>query len=148
MPTTLGTEYPTNWKGTPPHMLREDVPVWQRFQGKYSVLWKKLYLDVLVGGPFLSAEEEKDNMKRMWRYNNSKRLDALAVLENGVWIIEVTASPGLRALGQLLTYVSLWQDDDPLSLIETPVLVCETLDTDLISSAAKFGIVTYLLPSP
>ena len=87
-------------------------------------------------------------MKRMWRYNNSKRLDALAVLENGVWIIEVTASPGLRALGQLLTYVSLWQDDDPLSLIETPVLVCETLDTDLISSAAKFGIVTYLLPSP
>ena len=147
MPTTLGNEYPTTWQGTPPHMLREDVPVWHRFQERYSSLWKKLYLDVLVGGPFLSPGEEKDNMKRMWRYNNSKRLDALAVLENEVWIIEVTAAPGLRALGQLLTYVSLWQDDDPLSFIETPIIVCETIDTDLIASAAKYGIVTYVLPS-
>jgi len=147
MPTTLGDPFPTNFGGTPPHMLREDIPVWHIFQERYSALWKKLYLDVLVGGPFLSAEEEKDNMKMMWRYNNSKRLDALAVLENEVWIIEVAANPGLRSLGQLMTYVSLWQDDDPVGLIEIPVLVCEIIDTDLIHAAAKYGIVTYVLPS-
>lgn len=145
MPTTLGNPYPINYGGTPPHMLREDVPVWSKFQEKYSSLWKALYLDVLVGGPALTKEEEKDSFKRMWRYNNSKRLDALAVLEKEVWIIEVASKPGLRSLGQLLTYVSLWQEDDPFGLIEKPVLVCEVIDTDLISSAAKYGILTFVI---
>ena len=127
-------------------MLAEDVPVWFRFLDRYGSQFEELYYDTLVGGPALSKEEEKDGMKRMWRYNNSKRLDAVGKLKNEVWIIEVSARPGLRALGQLLTYVALWQEDDPFGLIERPILVCEAVDTDLISSAAKYGIQTYVIP--
>ena len=145
MPTTLGPEYQTSFAGNPPHMLREDIPIWNKFRLKYSSLWKRLFLDVLVGGPVITKEEELDGLKRMWRYNNSKRLDALAVTDQDVWIIEVSANPGLRALGQLLTYVSLWQDDDPFGMIERAVLVCETVDTDLLHSAAKYGILIYVM---
>lgn len=126
-------------------MLREDVPVWLKFLELYHQQFEKVYFDVLVGGPYLSAEEEKQPLKRMWRYNNSKRLDAVAKLKNEIWIIEVASVPGLRAIGQLLTYVALWQEDDPFGLIEKPVLVCSAVDTDLISSASKFGIVTYVI---
>ena len=145
MPTTLGPEYLPSFSGNPPHMLREDIPVWDKFREKYSPLWKKLFLDVLVGGPSLTPDEEKDGLKRMWRYNNSKRLDAVALLENEVWIIEVASNPGLRSLGQLMTYVALWQDDDPLGLLEIPVLVCEIQDTDLTMSATKYGIQTFVI---
>lgn len=146
MPTHLGKKYLTTWRGRPPHMLQEDVPVWTKFIDKYSAYFKAIYYDVLVGGPSISAEEEKEPMKWMWRYNNSKRLDAVALLDKEVWIIEVASRPGLRAVGQLMTYVALWQEDDPLGLLEKPVLVCEHIDTDLIASAAKYGIQTIAMP--
>lgn len=146
MPTRLGEEYSINWRGIPPHMLREDIPVWMKFIEKYYIQFDKIYYDVAVGGPFLSELDKKDPLKRMWQYNNSKRLDALAIVGKEAWIIEVTSTPGLRAIGQLLTYVALWQEDDPLGLIERPILVCSAMDTDLLSSAAKYGISAYIMP--
>ena len=111
MPTTLGKPFSINWRGRPPHMLRPDIPVWYRFLEKWGFLFKKLYYDSLLGGPTLTKKEEKDYMKRMWRANNAKRTDAIAETENEVWIIEVADGPGMRAVGQLMVYQSLWFED-------------------------------------
>lgn len=129
-------------------MLRQDVPVWYRFLETWGHLFVNLYYDCMLGGPFLSPEEAKDPMKRMWRANLAKRADAIGETENEVWIIEVADTPGLRAIGQLLTYLSLWQEDPKIAKIERAVLVCNVVDTDLIASAAKYGIVTYVMPQP
>lgn len=127
-------------------MLHTDIPVWYRFLEKWGLFFEKLYYDVLLGGPHLSPAREKDPMWRMWRANTAKRADAIAELENEVWIIEVARSPGLRAIGQLMTYLALWQEDPKIEKIEIPVLVCEVVDTDLIASAAKYGMRTYVTP--
>lgn len=145
MPTYLGNPQSTLWRGNPPHMLREDIPTWLKFINQYYGQFESIYYDVLVGGPFLSPEEEKDPLKWMWRYNNSKRLDAVAKLKSEIWLIEVSSRPGLRAIGQLMTYVALWQEDDPFQIIERPVLVCEAIDTDLIYSASKYNIQTIVV---
>jgi len=146
MPTILGRPYNTGWRGSPPHMLREDVPIWQRFLDKYGDFYPAVYYDVAVGGPDLSEEELKDPLKRMWLYNNSKRIDAVIKLPDEVMIIEVSTTPGLRAIGQLLTYVVLWQRDDPWQLIEKPYLICEHMDKDLITSASMYGISVIVVP--
>lgn len=146
MPTVLGRPYNTSWRGSPPHMLKEDVPIWLRFLDKYGDFYPGVYYDVAVGGPELSKEELEDPLKRMWLYNNSKRIDAVIKLPEEVMIIEVATRPGLRAIGQLLTYVSLWQEDDPWGLIERPYLISEHVDKDLIRSAAKYGISTIIVP--
>ncbi|GAH74613.1 unnamed protein product, partial [marine sediment metagenome] len=96
MPTDLGRPYALDWRGDPPHMLKRDVPVWYRFLEKWGTPFLNLYYDCLLGGPFLSPEEKKDPLKWMWRVNLAKRADAIAELENEVWIIEVTTDPGLR----------------------------------------------------
>ena len=145
MPTFLGNPQSTLWRGNPPHMLREDIPVWLKFINKYYSQFEAIYYDVLVGGPFLSPEEEKDPLKWMWRYNNSKRLDAVAKLKDEVWLIEVVTHTGIRSLGQLMTYMALWQDDDPLGLIERPVLLTSIVDQDIIYSASKYGIQTIVI---
>lgn len=126
-------------------MLREDFPVWFRFLAKYDTLFREIYYDVLVGGPYLTPDELKDPLKRMWQYNNSKRLDAVIKVETETWLVEVSSRPGLRAIGQLMAYVAMWQDDDPFGLIERPILVCEFIDTDLIHAASKYGISTYVV---
>jgi len=127
-------------------MLTPHIPVWYRFLEKWGHLFTALYYDAHLGGPTLSPDQEKDPMWRMWRANTSKRADAIAELQNEVWVIEVSARPGLRAVGQLMVYLALWTENPAIAKIEVPILVCEEIDTDLIASAAKYGIRTYATP--
>jgi len=121
-------------------MLPPDIPVWYRFLDTWGHEIKNLYLDCLLGGPYLTEEEEKDPIKKSWRHVNSKRPDAIAETENEVWIIEVSANPGLRAIGQCLAYLALWLEDPKIEKIEHAVLIVQTLDTDLGAVCAKMGV--------
>jgi len=140
MPTTLKGKYSIAWRGDPPHMLPPDIPVWYRFLKTWGHEFVALYYDCLLGGPYLSPEEEKDPIKKSWRYVNSKRPDAIAETRNEIWIIEVAANPGLRAMGQCIAYQALWLEDPKIAKLEVPVLVVETLDTDLGAACAKMGV--------
>ncbi len=126
-------------------MLTTDVPVWYRFLEKYESFFLNLYYDVLLGGPTLSAEDLLNPFQRMFRSNNSKRADAIAELSDSVWIIEVADRPGLRAVGQLQVYRSLWIEDPAILKPEKVVLVANAVDKDLLSSAARMGIDIYIV---
>ncbi len=145
MPTTLKKPFSLDWRGDPPHMLAPDVPVWYRFLDKWRHEIITLWYDCLLGGPVLTPEEEKDPVKKSWRHLNSKRPDAIAETENEVWIIEVSANPGLRAMGQVMSYQALWQEDPKIEKLDRTVLVVETLDTDLGAAAAKMGVLIYVV---
>jgi hypothetical protein len=143
MPTTLGPVFTTDWRGSPPHMLPPDIPVWYRFLEVYGERFLRLYYDCLLGGPWLTPEQEKDSMWRMWRANQSKRADAIAELQTEVWIIEVAKDPGLRAVGQLQVYRSLWIEDPKILKPERMILVFQDFDRDLVAAAAQHGIQCY-----
>jgi len=93
----------------------------------------------------LTTDQEKDPFRKMWRYNTSKRADAIAELENEVWIIEVADYPGVRAVGQLNVYQTLWIEDPKIMKPERLILVSERIDEDLGAACARFGIQTYLV---
>jgi len=128
-------------------MLFPDVPVWYSWLAKYGQFIDNLYYDCLVGGPWLPEGSAPDKYTAQWAYNISKRIDAIAEMDNEVWIIEVATSPGLRAIGQLLCYWALWLEDPKIMKPEKLVLVCSAVDRDLIACAAKYGIVTYVTPA-
>ena len=146
MPTTLGAGFPTNWRGTPRHMLQQDVPVWWRFLDRYGQYINTVYYSCLVGGPWLTPIEEQDPLKVMWRANTAKRIDALAELEDSIWIIEVSDRPGMRALGQLITYQSLWREDPIIDKPVTLVLVSSSVDEDIAIASARSGVKQFILP--
>jgi len=127
-------------------MLTADIPVWYRFLDVYGHLFKSLYYDCFVGGPWHTAKELEDPMTRMWWANTAKRLDALVELENEIWIIEVTSAPGLRAIGQLQSYRVLYLEDPKFEKLEKMVLVLEHIDTDVVAAAAAYGILCYVMP--
>ena len=127
-------------------MLQTDVPVWLRFIDRYGQFFKSVYYSCLVGGPWLTPEQELDPMQIMWRANTAKRIDALAETENEVWIIEVADYPGMRSIGQLVTYRMLWLEDPKISKPEKMVLVLSRLDTDIAAAAFSIGILLYVLP--
>jgi len=93
----------------------------------------------------LTPEEEADPFKKMWRYNTSKRADAIAETETEVWVIEVADYPGLRAVGQLNVYQTLWIEDPKIIKPEKMVLVSERVDVDLLAACGRFGIQVYIV---
>jgi len=145
MPTDLGRSYPLDWRGDPPHMLKRDIPVWYRFLEKWGSRFINLYYDCLLGGPYLTPEEKKDPLKWMWRVNLAKRADAIAELENEVWIIEVAPDPGLRILGQLIAYKTLWLRDPQINKLEHMILVSEVPNEDLFDAASTYGVLIYII---
>lgn len=145
MPTSLGRPYSLEWRGNPPHMLKPDIPVWWRFLAKYGDPIKNLYYDCLLGGPYLTPEELKDPLKRDWQAISSKRADAICEFTDQVWIVEVSAEPGLRAIGQLQTYHALWMRDPKIAKIEKMVLVGERVDSDLLDAAGTFGLQVFIV---
>jgi len=145
MPTTLGPKYSTDWRGKPPHMLAPDIPVWYRFLTEWSHHFTSLYYDCLLGGPTLTAAELKDPMKRMWRALTCKRADAIAETKSEVWLIEVSDTPGMRALGQLLTYQTLWREDPQIAKPERLVLVANQIDPDLSRAYALSFVSLHLV---
>lgn len=145
MPTTLGPKYSTDWRGKPPHMLAPDIPVWYRFLEEWAAHFTSLYYDCLLGGPAPDPEEKKGSMEYMWRALTSKRADAIAETENEVWIIEVSAYPGMRALGQLLTYSTLWAEGPKIDKPVVMVLVADQVDPDVRLSYGPYGIQLHLV---
>jgi len=126
-------------------MRPPDVPVWYRFLETWGHEVKKLWYDCLLGGPFLTPVEEQDPIKKSWRYVNSKRPDAIIETEKEVWIVEVSAFPGLRALGQVMAYISLWSEDPKILKPEKGVLIVETLDTDLGAACGRLGVRVFVV---
>ncbi|MCG2739790.1 MAG: hypothetical protein L6300_06080 [Syntrophaceae bacterium] len=145
MPTTLRYPFSIDWRGNPPHMLKPDVPVWYRFLETWKDEIKALYYDCLLGGPYLTQQEEMDPIKKSWRYSTSKRPDAIIETENEVWIVEVSANPGLRALGQCMAYLALWVEDPKIIKPEKAVLIVETLDTDLGAACGRMGVMVFVV---
>lgn len=126
-------------------MLPQDHACWYRFLDKYGRLFKRLWYDVWVGGPWLTPEEEKDPLKRAWQANTVKRIDALAELEDCIWIMEVATYPGQRSLGQLFDYQVLWLEDPKIDKLEILVIVCAGIDPDIAITAAKHGVRIYVV---
>lgn len=145
MPTSLGQEFSTSWRGKPPHMLQPDIPIWYRFLEEWAPHFINLYYDCLLGGPEIDPDIEESNMDYMWRALTSKRADAIAELQDEVWLIEVSAYPGMRALGQLLTYHTLWMQDPKIDKPVKMLLVADQIDPDVRMSYGPYGIRLHLV---
>ncbi|HEA68069.1 hypothetical protein LCGC14_0867530 [marine sediment metagenome] len=145
MPTDLGQKFSLNWRGDPPHMLEPDIPVWYRFLEVYGNLFANLWYDVCVGGPFYTKKELEDPLKKMWYQNLAKRIDALAELSDVIWLIEVSADPGLRSIGQLSSYQILWNRDPKIMKPERLVLVAGTMEKDILDVAGTLSILCHII---
>jgi hypothetical protein len=129
-----------SWRGHYPHMLKEDWPVWDQFLNQNPNLFERVYYDVRIGGVMAPKEIGDEKMRLMFWQNTAKRIDALGELKDELWLIEVAERPGLRAIGQLQTYVVLWFDDPKINKPIKPVLVCRSLDADLERTMNAYGV--------
>ena len=140
MPTLLGKKYDIWHRGYFPQMLNEDYPIWERYLGEHCREFLWFYYNVHVGGFLNSAPEIPESIQKAWWKSTAKRIDAIGEKEKEIWIIEVSARPGFRAVGQVMTYQYLWRRDPKIDKPCKTMLVGRMLDDDLEAVMMEMGI--------
>ncbi len=123
-----------------PHMMREDTEVWTKFLERGAVRIDRVWYDVRVGSLVFLGPETSEMVMRIAAGLTRKRIDVVAAVGGDTWVIEVKPYANMYAVGQILTYVRLFEQEYEYSAGLQAVIVCGDYDEDLIEEFEEFGI--------
>ena len=124
-----------------PHMLGEDTAVWTAFLKSGDIEIREVWYDVHVGQPVLSPLGPDSMQQRIADGITRKRIDVVAIVDGIYWIIEVKPIAQHFAIGQVLVYEGLFVKEFEPELATWPVVVCDTVDVDVIEECQRLGVV-------
>ncbi len=125
---------------TYPHMLAEDTEVWSKYLASPLAPIKELWYDVHVGAGIPLPADASDMDKRIAAGISRKRIDVVAAVGGGFWVIEVKPRANMVALGQVITYSRLFVLDYRPQGEVWPVIVCDSADDDLVDQFDELGV--------
>lgn len=140
----LGTSQQPIIMPTYPHFLAGDTEVWTKYLRNPVVPIKELWYDVHVGRAVDLLAESDEIDRRIAAGVSRKRIDVVARVGNGFWIIEVKPVAGLSALGQIIIYTRLFAREFPVTGEIVPVIVSDEIDQDVLPEIDSLGIVVAL----
>ena len=124
-----------------PHMLGEDTAVWTRFLASGDIELQEVWYDVHCGQPVLSNMGLDSREQRIADGLTRKRIDVVAIVEGVFWVIEVKPIAQHFAIGQVLVYEGLFVTEYGPALETWPVIVCDSVDEDVVPECERLGIV-------
>jgi hypothetical protein len=130
MPTDLGPLFPPNYTGIPTHMSLQDRNIWYRWHPFAWQQFSGFYFDAAVGIGTIPPPGGNEKLRAAWIRLTKKRIDAIGLRKDAIWIIEVRATAGASALGAVLTYLHLLRDDNPFSLPLAGAIITDRADDD------------------
>lgn len=129
-----------------PHLLPADIALWDRFLTANPNRFEELYYDIRVGDGRDPGQDYAPNIRRMAIDLSQRRIDAIGITPDEIYIIEISTRPGLKALGQLMAYPTLYAQKYPTNKALRPLLVCEDLEADIRPVLLKLSIPYELYP--
>lgn len=136
----LGPKYQLDILRVPPHMSTEDYQLFKRWRSVYAADNPAVYYDVGIGPEADTPPAADATIKTMWTRLNQKRLDVLLDLGDRWIIVELRDRANANAVGRLLQYQQLWEDDAPDVRPLQLELVSNRLDRAMVPLTTKFQI--------
>lgn len=124
-----------------PHMLGEDTKVWTRFLESGDFEITEVWYDVHVGQGVLLPVGSDSIVQRIADGVTRKRIDVVALVDSVFWIIEVKPVAQHFAIGQVVVYEGLFVREYEPRIPTWPVIVCDTVDGDVIPECERLGVV-------
>ena len=123
-----------------PHMMAEDIDVWSKYLRDPLVPIREVWYDVHVGGAIALPEGAGAIEQQVALGVSRKRIDVVAGVGGGFWVVEVKPLASMLALGQVLSYTRLFkQEFAPVGEV-WPVIVCDAVDEDLLDEFDAAGV--------
>lgn len=127
-----------------PHMLHEDVAVWSKFLKKMSSVIKTVWYDVHCGQPVDLEPGASEIQKKVAAGVTRKRIDAVCLIGNEFWVIEVKPYANMTALGQAYSYTRLFSREYDQYRPAKAVVVCDIFDQDMTENFAEIGVMVFV----
>lgn len=123
-----------------PHMMPEDTKVWTRFLQEQQYGIEEVWYDVHVGTEAVDPSNTDALTLRIARGLTRKRIDVVARVGGGFWVIEVKPRAGMAALGQAIIYAKLFtQEKRPTGLV-VPMVIADSVDPDIVDQIDSLGV--------
>ena len=140
MPAELGQPFDPKFVGVPPHVSREDLPLWERWRRRYAASYRRFYFDVALGAGAPIPDGTAVNVAEAWSRLTRLRADVVGDRGDAWVLIELRPHAGPGAIGAIQSYSILLlgslPDDRPL----TSMLVTDRCSEDIKAVAGAVGI--------
>lgn len=136
----LGPEFLPTWNGYPPRMSDEDYRIWQRWYPTIRHQVLRMWFDVGLGAGKPIPEGTTADLAFMWTRNTQKRADVIIEVAEQIWLVEIRFAAQPNAIGRLLLYLDLLEDDNPWTKPLRAILVTDQEDPEVRRSAEIRGI--------
>lgn len=123
-----------------PHLMVNDVVIWERYLDQHAKEWDSFEYDVRVGEGQQPNPEHPKYIQSMAVALSEKRIDVVGHRGSHVWIIEVKPSAMLSAVGQLISYQILYEERFPGSGPTELMVITDRVGPDLENLCKKFHI--------
>jgi hypothetical protein len=128
-----------------PHMKPNDVAIWERFIEKYPDQYETVIYDFAIGDvpPFMeqTSSVEGQAMRELYKL----KIDVLGFRDGFIDLIEVKQDASASSIGQLVGYVALYMRDEKPTLPIVPVLITNTLKTNMDFLTTQQGVKLYVV---
>lgn len=114
-----------------PHFLAADTDVWTRYLQDPLAPISEVWYDVHVGQAMRVLPDADPMTQRIAAGIGRKRIDVIAKVRQGFWVIEVKPIASMGALGQILTYTQLFINEYEVDGEVWPVIIADEVDEDL-----------------
>lgn len=114
--------------------------IWLKFIEKHGGEFTGFYFDVPLGTAAEAPKDYDKKLLKMWEAVTWKRIDAIGVKRDRLWLIEVGSSAGMPSLGRALNYTVLWKEHPPDQRIVLPAIVTDVADPNIAITAEKIGV--------
>ena len=114
-----------------PHLLPDDIELWERFLDAKPHMFSTYDYDVRVGLGRDPGATSPENIRSMSIDLSQRRIDAIGYTDSHLTIIEITLSAGLRAIGQLIAYPHLFKASFDTIVPIDVLLVAGEIQTDM-----------------
>lgn len=129
-----------------PHLLLQDIEVWEAHLAAHHGYYHTIKYDVKVGQGRDPGPEYTEQMRQIGLGLSQRRIDAVGYTDDHIDIIEITNRAGLKALGQMTGYPILYSLTYKPTLPIRQVLVAAELGTDMADIYKQANITVYLYP--
>lgn len=123
-----------------PHMMPEDTRVWTKFLEEQKFDIKEVWYDVHVGSDVFMDSDVDGLSRRISRGLTRKRIDVVARVAGGFWVVEVKPRADMQSLGQAQIYTRLFvREMRPAGLV-IPMVIADSVDPDIIAEIDSLGV--------
>lgn len=123
-----------------PHMLTEDTEVWSAYLADPVAPIERVWYDVHVGQGVPLPVGASGIEQRIAAGITRKRIDVVCRIGGGYWVVEIKPFASMLALGQVISYSSLFVRDYEPDGEVWPVVVCNEVDDDLVDDFEAAGV--------